>query len=166
VGLDHGSDQCEKKVSEDVLTKDLNKTMSQEHGFRNLQKNLQVIDTAVVKDIDENVTEENHRREQVETVTNNGPTRSSGKENEIKNESTAECLPNTDIHTSLVCPVEFTSMADGRRSLKDIKTEEEVNAPTNICDRDYVKTLNVTPKTNALEGRDVSFKIYFVLSNR
>ena len=148
-----------------MLTTDLNTTMSLEHGFRNLHTNLEVIGTADAKDKDENVKEEN-RRGQVETVTNNGPTRSSGKENEIKNESTAECLPNTDIHTSLVCPVEFTSMADGRRSLKDIKTEEEVNAPTNICDRDYVKTLNVTPKTNALEGRDVSFKIYFVLSNR
>ena len=138
--------------------------MSQEHGFRNLQKNLQVIDTAVVKDIDENVTKENHRREQVETVTNNGPTRSSGKENEIKNESTAEYvhnrLPNTQIHTSVALPIEFTSlpsMADGRRNLKDIKTEVEGNAPTNIRDqlfRDYVKTFNVTTKTDDLEGME------------
>jgi len=46
-------------------------------------------------------------------------------------------------------------MADGRRSLKDIETEGEVNAPTNIFDqlfRDYVKTLNVSTKPDDLKG--------------
>lgn len=152
---DLGSDHRSSKVSKDVQTTDLNETVTQEHGI------LRVIGTATAKDMDRNFCGiEENGKVQVNTVTGNRPTFSSGIEKEIKDESTAECDQssslNTEIHTNCVCPVEFTSlqmMAVG--CLKDKKTEAEVVAPTDVFDdlfQDYVNKLNVTAKANYLRG--------------
>ena len=154
----NGCHRHQEKVSEFASTTDLSRNSNYDHGMQDLSRNqLRVVGTITAKDIESSLcgTEENAKAH-VNTAT---------IWKEVKNEPTAEYerrnSANTESVTTDVGLIQLTSLqATTCESLKGCKTEEkleEVTASNGVLDelfQNYVNTLNVTAKTNDLEGTD------------